>query len=181
MNKKDLRQHIRVLKRTYEPSTLMKLSEQVCREVLSMEEWERAHYILLYYALADEVDTSVLLDEALRMHKQVLLPVVVGDDLVLRRYESRDSLKEGAFGILEPQGATFTEYNKIDLAIVPGMAFDADGHRLGRGKGYYDRLLPRLSSCRVGICFPFQLLPNVPSEAHDVLMDCVVTTPCNQG
>ncbi len=83
---------------------------------------------------------------------------------------------------MEPVGEAFTDYEKIDVALVPGMAFDAAGHRLGRGKGYYDRFLSsHLSSLNshpspllIGVCFPFQRVAEVPSEEHDVLMDEVI-------
>ena len=76
----------------------------------------------------------------------------------------------------EPTGALFTDYATIDLVIVPGVAFDRDGNRLGRGKGYYDRLLPRIPSAyKVGICFPFQIVEEVPAEPFDIRMDEIIT------
>jgi 5,10-methenyltetrahydrofolate synthetase len=81
-------------------------------------------------------------------------------------------LAEGAFHILEPIGEQFADYEKIDVALVPGMAFDAAGHRLGRGKGYYDRFLaahPHLY--KIGVCFPFQHVAEVPVNEYDVCMD----------
>ena len=73
-------------------------------------------------------------------------------------------------------GALFTDYATIDLVIVPGVAFDRDGNRLGRGKGYYDRLLPRIPSAyKVGICFPFQIIEEVPAEPFDIRMDEIIT------
>ena len=82
----------------------------------------------------------------------------------------------GAYGIEEPTGALFTDYATIDLVIVPGVAFDRDGNRLGRGKGYYDRLLPRIPSAyKVGICFPFQIVEEVPAEPFDIRMDEIIT------
>jgi 5-formyltetrahydrofolate cyclo-ligase len=71
---------------------------------------------------------------------------------------------------MEPTGPLFApeNYDEIELALIPGMAFDRAGHRLGRGKGYYDRLLPRLKAQLLGICFPFQLLDEVPAESHDI-------------
>lgn len=74
--------------------------------------------------------------------KQILLPVVTGDDLELRVYTGPGDLATGAYGIEEPTGALFTDYDAIDFIVVPGVAFDRNGNRLGRGKGYYDRLLP---------------------------------------
>lgn len=84
-------------------------------------------------------------------------------------------MTRGAFGIMEPSGELFTDYSRITLAVVPGMAFDSHGHRLGRGKGYYDRFLPLLPQAyKIGVCFPFQLVDDVPIEPTDVVMDEVV-------
>lgn len=140
--------------------------------------WQSARTVLLYHALPDEPDLGLLLGKALSLNKQVLLPVVVGDDLVLKYYKGKECLAEGAFHILEPVGETFPRerYGEIDLALIPGMAFDRDGHRLGRGRGYYDRLLPRLSRAyTLGICFPFQLVDHVPSLSHDIPVREILT------
>jgi 5-formyltetrahydrofolate cyclo-ligase len=112
-----------------------------------------------------------LITVAFESGKRVLLPVVKDEDLELRLYEGEDSLRKGAFGIMEPTGETFAEenYDEIQLALVPGMAFDKAGHRLGRGKGYYDRLLPKLKKAKLtGVCFHFQLVDEVPAEPHDI-------------
>jgi 5,10-methenyltetrahydrofolate synthetase len=102
-----------------------------------------------------------------------VLPKVTGDETMeLRRYSSQEDLAEGAFHIMEPVGDAFTDYDDIDVVLVPGMAFDAAGHRLGRGKGYYDRFLaahPHLY--KIGICFPFQRVAEVPTEDYDVCMN----------
>ena len=85
------------------------------------------------------------------------------------------SMAEGPFHILEPQGAPFTDSDAIDIVLVPGMAFDAAGHRLGRGRGYYDRLLAAHPAWhKVGVCFPFQRVAEVPIDAHDVSMDEII-------
>lgn len=136
--------------------------------------FRQAHTILLYHSLPDEVNTHDFIRKW-SAQKQILLPVVIGNDLELRRYTNPQDLKKGAYGIEEPVGEPFTDYASIDLAIIPGVAFDAQGNRLGRGKGYYDRLLPRLPhTYKIGICFPFQLLEEVPTEALDVRMDEVL-------
>lgn len=107
----------------------------------------------------------------------MLLPRVTNDtDMELRRYTGTDDLQKGAFGIMEPIGAVFTDYATIDVAVVPGMAFDRDGHRLGRGKGYYDRFLARIPHVyKIGLCFAWQLVDCVPTDANDIMMDCVVS------
>lgn len=176
MTKSELRTLVRQLKREH-LSAFPAWSQDVCRRVAASEVWVQAETVLLYHALPDEPDLQPLLDGALREGKRVLLPVVVGDDLELRAHQGPDTLREGAFHILEPVGAVFppSQYDQIALALVPGMAFDRAGHRLGRGRGYYDRLLPRLARARrIGICFPFQYFDAIPNEQHDIPMDAVL-------
>lgn len=128
---------------------------------------------MLYHSLPDEVDTRQLLSDALVRSVRVVLPVVCGDHLQLRLYDGHTL--PGPFGIEEPQGPLFTDYSQLDVAVIPGMAFDCCGHRLGRGKGYYDRLLPLISCPKIGLCFSFQLVDSIPTEPHDIAMDAVVS------
>ena len=137
-----------------------------------------AKTIVAYYSLPDEVDTHRFIDELLADGKTMYLPKVVSDeDMVLCRYIGAESMKEGAFGIMEPVGAQISTDEAIDVVLVPGMAFDGDGNRLGRGKGYYDRFLKSLSHPRpqlIGVCFDFQKVDVVPTEPTDVKVDVVV-------
>lgn len=132
--------------------------------------------ILAYWPLPDEVDLYPLLDSLVTEGHTVLLPKVLDDNTMsLHRYTSRADLVEGLFHIMEPVGEPFIAFDQIDVALVPGMAFDAAGHRLGRGRGYYDRFLashPRLHT--IGVCFPFQRVADVPSEAHDIMINEVI-------
>ena len=126
-----------------------------------------ARTVLLYYSLDDEVQTHDFVEKWHRQ-KTVLLPVVKGDELELRIYTGRQNLKTGeAYHIEEPTGEAFTAYEKIDFAIIPGVSFDARGNRLGRGKGYYDKLLPLLHSYNIGICYNFQVNEKLPVEPFD--------------
>ena len=101
--------------------------------------------IMAYWPLKDEVEIRPLIEQLVEQGRVVLLPKVVDDETMeLRRYTGPDDLQEGAFHIMEPTGEPFTDYDAIDVVLVPGMAFDAAGHRLGRGKGYYDRFLGAL-------------------------------------
>ena len=173
MTKQELRQFIRAQKEQHTAAQLAVMSEEICNRVLRSAWWQEAGILLLYYPLADEVDVRPLIQDAYKNGKRVLLPVCKGDVLELRLYEGEDSLAPGAFGIMEPTGPLFApeNYNDIQLALIPGMAFDRVGHRLGRGKGYYDRLLPQLTAARLeGICFPFQLQEHVPTDAHDIIV-----------
>lgn len=175
--KYSLRRFIRTQKKQNTVAQLAAMSTEIMNRVLALASWQEAGTLLLYYPLADEVDVRPLIKNAYDSGKKVLLPVVKGEELELRLYEGEASLKEGTFGIMEPTGPLFApeNYDEIQLAIIPGMAFDAAGHRLGRGKGYYDRLLPKLKTARLtGICFPFQLLDEVPAEVHDIPVHEVV-------
>ena len=136
--------------------------------------------VMAFWPLPDEVDVRPLIDRLVAEGRTVVLPKVTGDETMeLRRYTSQADLSEGAFHILEPVGEPFVDYEQIDVALVPGVAFDAAGHRLGRGRGYYDRFLaehlaPRTSHLAprlIGVCFPFQRVAVVPVDAHDVVLD----------
>lgn len=166
-----LREEIKRMKEAYDSEELEAMSDALCSMVIMLEQWQQAKTVLLYHALNDEVGTGILLDEALHSGKRVLLPVVVGDKLELREYTGERDMKEGAYGIMEPTGENLPKerYGEIDFAVVPGVAFDGMGNRLGRGKGYYDGLLPLLTTAlTLGLCFPFQHLTHVPSEPNDV-------------
>lgn len=93
-------------------------------------------------------------------------------------------MEAGAYGIMEPEGPAFTAYDDIDLIIIPGVAFDVKHNRLGRGKGYYDRFLQQMQQMqqmqqthayKIGVCFPHQLVDNIPVTAYDIPMDEVVS------
>ena len=130
--------------------------------------------VLLYYSLGDEVQTHAFV-EKWHTAKKILLPVVKGDVLELRHYTGKDCLQPGAFHIEEPTGQAFTDYSEIELAIIPGVSFDRKGNRLGRGKGYYDKLLPLLQAYLIGICYRFQAREEIPTETFDRPMNEVWT------
>lgn len=176
MNKKELRDIIRQRKRQFSSDELRELSLAVCQRLLAHPRVAAAKTILLYYSLPDEVCTHNLVDELVDMGKKVLLPAVVSDtDMEARVYRNADDLKLGAFGIAEPVGEKYADLKTIDLAIVPGMSFDNDGNRLGRGKGYYDRFLSAIPYIyKIGVCFDFQKVCHVPHSPHDVAMDEVL-------
>lgn len=151
------------------------LSAKILAALEAHPAFRAANTILLYHSLKDEVDTHGFI-EKWSHQKHILLPVVIGEELELRTYTGPNDLRIGAYGIEEPVGTPFTDYAAIDLAVIPGVAFDSRGNRLGRGKGYYDRLLPHMpTTYKIGICFPFQLVKEVPAETSDIRMDEIVT------
>ena len=177
MDKKALRAEIRRRKANYTTEGLAALSHKICDSILDDGVFWASHYILLYSPLPDEVDVSPLISAAYNAGKTTLLPVVEGNNLILKHFDGFTKMKTGAFNITEPTGKiiSISDYHKIDLAIIPGMSFDQRRHRLGRGKGFYDRLLPHLPNAyKMGICFNFQYLDSIPSEEWDVVMDEVM-------
>lgn len=176
MNKQELRKDIREKKRHFPQSELREMSLRICDILLANERIKEADTILMYYPLPDEVDVRPLLQELEKQGKTLLLPKVVSNtEMTLHRYEGESSLCIGSYNIMEPIGREYESIEMIDLAIVPGMAFDKEGNRLGRGKGYYDRFLSRARNIyKVGVCFPFQLVESVPSDDNDIKMNDVI-------
>lgn len=176
LSKPLLRKYIRRQKSLHTPEELAAVSLSLLQRLEQHPRFVEAGVVLLYHSLPDEVCTHAFIDRWAG-EKEIILPTVIGDDLVLYRYDGPESLHPGSFGILEPTGDTpFTDYSRIALAVIPGMAFDRLGNRLGRGKGYYDRLLPRLPHAyKLGLCFPFQLLDEeIPHESFDQKVDEVL-------
>ena len=176
--KSDLRRLIRLRKQELSRVERDSQSIEIMRLLEDHPVFQKAHVVLLYASLPDEVQTMGFIAKW-QGRKQILLPVVVGDELEVREYAVGTSLEQGCFGIPEPRlGRVVTDYSVIDLAIIPGVAFTMDGKRLGRGKGYYDRLMNQPSFSGVykfGICYPFQLLPELPTSSHDVSLDEILT------
>ena len=173
--KQQLRKDIASRKKSYGKTILLDFSEKIWKRLEETELFRQASCIALYYSIPGEVQTAGLLEKWFDK-KQLLLPLVVGDDLRLLPYKGYDSLTPGAFGILEPKDTETTiPESDVDLIIVPGVAFDHQLNRMGRGKGYYDRLLSTLQAPKIGICFDFQLQESVPVEPFDKKMDMIIT------
>lgn len=170
MDKIKIRKDIALKKRTFNDSELKELSDLLWKKIEMYPPFQNASTILLYYSLPDEVQTHQFIDKW-SQSKNIILPVVSDSDLELRRYAGKDSLKEGSYHILEPIGNPICDASVIDLAFIPGVSFDVFGNRLGRGKGFYDRLLTRIKIKKIGICFHFQISDLLPSEPFDIPMD----------
>ena len=166
--KTHLRQQIRLLKKSFTPEQLLKKSEVILEKLEQHPLFRQAETVMLYASLPDEVQTLAFIHHW-KEQKRIILPVVDGDDIIPVALTKESAMKEGAFHIWEPTNAPYSE--KIDLIVVPGMAFDREGHRLGRGKGYYDRFLAQYPTTpTIGLCFDFQLLPHIPTEPHDIII-----------
>ena len=180
--KKKVRELIRKRKKDTPKDELKRQSKLIQEELMALPEFQNAVHILLYNALPDEVDTKDIL---IRWYekKKLYLPVIKGDDLDIVPYDGEERMvAEKAYGIPEPIGKKLHDESLIDLIVIPGMAFDSRNNRLGRGKGYYDRILKRLPDVpKIGLAFNFQVLKQIPSEPHDVKMDLVLTAGAAQS
>ena len=173
MGKKELRVQIEALKKQHTKEQLMEQSKKILAKLEQHPDFIKAEKIMLYSALPDEVQTQDFL-EKWHLKKRIILPTVVGDDIIPVEYAKDTGFAVGDFNILEPQNEPYT--GNFDLIVVPGVAFDQHGNRIGRGKGYYDRFLcQHLDVKRIGICFDFQLIDEVPTEPLDIRMDEVIT------
>ncbi len=177
--KNRLRKEIKRIKSNYSIHDKKLKSDYILNLVEKDTNFISAKTVFIYWAMADEVDTKDFILKWSKQGKRIILPSVVGDNLVLKEFKGKQELKAGEnFGILEPEGTIFSDYKEIDMAIIPGIAFDNKMNRMGRGKGYYDKILTNLKSnnnCHLlGICFDFQIVENVPTEQHDIKMSDVI-------
>ncbi len=141
-------------------------------QIEQMEEFINAEVVLLYWSTRSELPTHDFIQKW-SFEKTFLLPTVHGKKMNMKRFISYDNLVEGERKIKEPKTEEYT--GKVDLAIIPGIAFDNKKNRMGRGKGYYDRFLAEMDIPAYGVCFDFQLLKKVPTQRTDIKMDKVIT------
>ena len=158
------------------------LSQDICREVLELAEYRSAVTVIVYMGVRSEVQTTPLIEEALADGKRVAVPYCAGEQLALFHLRSLAELVPGEYRIPEPLAELRTSARAValadvDLVVVPGVAFDRRGARLGFGRGYFDRLLSQLPrpAPRVGLAFGCQLFEVIPTEAHDEPLDAIVT------
>lgn len=155
-------------------------SRLLCARLQDQPVWRHAGTILFYAPLADEPDISPLLERVLEEGRMVLLPrynAGRGSYEACRVETPLGGLPVGRFGIREPVPASrVVPLKQLDLVLVPGLAFDWSGHRLGRGRGCYDRLLREVAGTKCGVAFETQLQAEVPVEPHDVWLEYIVTS-----
>lgn len=167
---------IKVIRKLMNSSYAQKASLQIAEVLLERPEVTENSTICMYFSLPEEVDTMPILAALLTMGKTVVFPKVVGKTLTLHRVRSIREVTRGAYNILEPKKSC-RKYpvSVVDCFIVPGVAFDRKGFRLGRGVGYYDRLLSATQVPKIGLAFNFQVIAEVPHTSYDVPMTVVIT------
>ncbi|MDD7588196.1 MAG: 5-formyltetrahydrofolate cyclo-ligase [Bullifex porci] len=140
----------------------------VVRKLKRCKELIAADTLLLYYPLKDEIDIKPLYS----LDKRIFLPVIENNEMLFRRYDG--DLKKGKFGIMEPTGEYYT-IGSNDLMIVPAVAYDRDGYRLGRGKGFYDRFLADKKIKTIGVVSKLRIVSDVFREPNDIKVDFIIT------
>ena len=169
-----MRQKIKSLKEKLTVQERLDAANAVFSKLQQADVFLRADNILLYHSLPDELSTAALIDYW-HLRKRIFLPRVCGLELEILPYNG-NNLKRGAYNIKEPQGDNLYKISDIDLIIVPAIAFDHNCNRIGRGKGYYDRLLSDLTAVKIGIGYDFQLIEeDIAVEPHDICLDMVIT------
>lgn len=176
MPKRALRTDLLARRRGLPALDAQALSLELQQRFLALPEFRAAASIAFYSPIHNEVDVKFAAQQALLQGKRVLFPRVVQLELEFCPVAALADLVPGRFGILEPHGPA-SDPRSCDLIVVPGVAFDLYGRRIGYGKGFYDRALHQMegSGRLVGFCYQFQLLPEIVGEPHDVTMDLLVT------
>jgi 5-formyltetrahydrofolate cyclo-ligase len=180
--KHKIRKHIKNIISSYSELEKSRKSDIIRNRLFNEEEFKKAKVVMFYVSLKDEVDTCIMIDEALKAGKRVCVPVILKEEKKLIAGEIHNRLKDlesQHFGIYQPRYDRVKEVplDDIDLVVVPGVAFDKKNIRLGRGHGYYDRFLSGLpkTTKAIGLAFDFQVLEDLPQDPHDIPVSKIIT------
>ncbi len=173
MKKEDIRRNVKARKCLLNDEERCSAAESVFARLEALAAFMLADKILVYHSLPDELSTHSFLDKW-GTRKRFFLPRVNGVNLDILPYD-RSRLHLGSFHIEEPDGTATVPVEQIEMIIVPALAYDRNGNRVGRGRGYYDRLLSSSAAVKVGVGYDFQLVDEIDAEPHDVPVDIVIT------
>lgn len=152
------------------------LSELIFKRVIVLKEISNAHAISSYFPVNNEVETSLIIGRLLREGKKIVVPAFVNGEYELSALEKTDSdFEVGPFSILQPVQIEHFSPDDVDVSIIPGVAFDDKGIRLGYGKGVFDKLFGNTKTLKIGLAYDFQVLKKLPAESHDLKMHLVIT------
>ncbi|MDH4619686.1 5-formyltetrahydrofolate cyclo-ligase [Brevibacillus sp. AY1] len=183
MDKKELRRHLLQKRKLLSPELREAFSQRACEWMLDCEELKKAKVIMAFHPFGEELDILPFVEEVRKRGGEIWLPLTISAErrLVPYRYDGPHMLKQGVYGIWEPDPAkaVVMDCSRLDAILVPGVAFDLRGGRMGYGAGYYDRFLDGLSHSHrpflLGVGFSLQVVDEVPLEPHDILLDGIVT------
>lgn len=175
LKKAKLRKKTLLIRNSLKKYEVKKISEIICKKILSLNELRENTSFLIYLPINNEVDTKLIIEGLKRNDKQVFSPKFFNSQWSIVEFTSWDDLEHGPFGILQPKGNGLVDVKKIDVALIVGLAFDRKGTRLGYGKGVYDKLLKNFNGSKIGLAYDFQIVDKLPKEEHDLCMDLVVS------
>jgi 5-formyltetrahydrofolate cyclo-ligase len=179
--KKNLRENILRKRDRIEPKDKRKKEASIRKRLYASTDFRKAKSILFYASFRSEAATIQCIAHALKLKKMIMLPLVDRKKKTLRIFQIKNvsDLKSGFMGIPEPEAQKINErrLNDLDIAIIPGAGFDLKGNRLGYGAGYYDKLLSKSKKniIKIALAFEEQIVPEIPSEKHDIKMDMIIT------
>ena len=176
-SKQQIRRAIEARRRALDPRWAEAASARIVRNFQTLEAFRSAETIALYMAIGGEVNLDLLFPECWKSGKRTCIPVFNPATKIYEMAEitRKTDYKTGHYGIREPVSPALCSMDKIELVAVPGVAFDQKGNRMGRGGGYYDRLLEGFYGVSAAVAFDFQILPAIPNESHDRPVDVLVT------
>ncbi len=181
IEKGTLREEMLAIRQGFSDCEIEQNSKKIKERLFNSTEFKSAKKILFYSSFRNEVQTRDMIKEALVLGKRVILPIMepTAKELYLSELKNYDlELAKNNYGILESRQEYIRriDFDQLDLLIIPGLAFDLDGNRLGYGGGYYDRLLIRnLNIYRLAICFEAQISRSVPIDTHDIQVNKIIT------
>ena len=175
MDKKELRRAIREKKRAMTEDEIENRSAKLAQLLYASDAYRNAKTIYGYLPYNQEVRTVPMLEQALRDGKRVAVPKVFGDEMKFLYLEDLTQVAKGYAGIPEPIADEPEAQDRTALVLMPGLAFDPQGHRIGYGGGFYDKFLAaEPNHPTLALCYDFQLLPELETEEHDILVDTVL-------
>ena len=177
MPKRSIRSRFLAERRSRAVEACIRASMEIQQRFLHSDLFQHARCLALYSAIHNEVLTETVSIRAIESGKTLVYPRIKNNDLVFVEVRSSNDLAPGAFGVLEPQGDNTIPADSLDLVIVPGVAFDLVGHRLGYGRGFYDRALSvcRADCVKLGFAYDSQLLAALPAAEHDQTLSVLMT------
>jgi 5-formyltetrahydrofolate cyclo-ligase len=178
-SKAELRRQLRLILKNQPGAARREGSAEAGARLRRQALWKEARSVLFYSSIPGELDLSALIESALEAGKAVLLPrfsTETGTYEAVRVSHLKGDCAPGKFGIAEP-GPHCAPYplKSLDLALAPGLGFDLAGRRLGRGRGFYDRLLAQFAAAKCGVAFDQQIVAEIPAEPHDIRMNFILT------
>ncbi len=175
MDKKTLRKKIRELKREMTPEQIQGKSNRLCEMFLASDFYRNAQTVYGYMSYNQEVRTTPILEQALKDGKRVAVPKIYGDEMKFLYVTDLSRVELSSFGIPEPVADEPIAEDTTALVLMPGVAFDTEGHRIGYGGGYYDKFLAKEPEHpTVALCYDFQIVQELPVEDYDIPVDLVL-------